>query len=464
MEKLIKFIEAVVGTTIYMQFPVVVGLIFLTYKSYVIFDSKGSLYVSWGWFFNFWYLSVSTIEGKSLTHFDTTPIAIFVDVLTSLFFLFGASYALDLKWINRKNLFWIYTLLSIVVCLVSVKSHFNHDRLFALVIFDIAALASLSFFFFKEIDSLKVNLIFYGALLYTIIQLISLIGFNHLYGFFFGLFSKSLILLGFHFVFLTRAADRVDLDRVNIMLRQIFGSTFHELAKPMNKLEEDLIFLNKNRSKLGKDNFGIQNLISAENAFNRLQAIFVSSIYIYQRDSKDDLDLKIYFNRNMVSNGLNYIAEQAYLTSRSHKENADKIEFSHDYVGNAYVVCNSSELIEAITNIINNSIDAVDDDGSGRIRISTKSVVLDSFRTKYLELRVEDNGHGIPEHLLSQITDMGVTTKVGDGHGYGLYYAKEYVSKNSGELFIESPHISLVNSDPTRGTLVKLRFKKFISS
>ncbi|MGI9278533.1 MAG: ATP-binding protein [Endozoicomonas sp.] len=51
-----------------------------------------------------------------------------------------------------------------------------------------------------------------------------------------------------------------------------------------------------------------------------------------------------------------------------------------------------------------------------------------------LIIEVEDNGAGIPETLKNTVYELGATSKVGEGHGYGLFLVKEAVKQLQGYL------------------------------
>jgi signal transduction histidine kinase len=57
----------------------------------------------------------------------------------------------------------------------------------------------------------------------------------------------------------------------------------------------------------------------------------------------------------------------------------------------------------------------------------------------YVDLRVEDNGHGIPPARIDKIFDPYFTTKQGkSGTGLGLYITKKVVEDHNGSLKVDS--------------------------
>ena len=118
------------------------------------------------------------------------------------------------------------------------------------------------------------------------------------------------------------------------------------------------------------------------------------------------------------------------------------------------VICNVSELNQVFLNLIVNAAQAVRESGkdatTGRIIITTESI------PDRVQIRITDNGCGIPKENLEKIFDPFFTTKeVGLGTGQGLAIARSIVvDKHGGEISVESePGVgtSFVLSLPTEG-------------
>jgi PAS domain S-box-containing protein len=96
------------------------------------------------------------------------------------------------------------------------------------------------------------------------------------------------------------------------------------------------------------------------------------------------------------------------------------------------VVVNLGEIQQVFTNLITNAFQAMDSKG-GILTLSTRSL-RDS-----VEVRVSDNGMGIPQKYLSQIFDPFFTTKkTGEGTGLGLNIVYRIVTKYGGTIDVES--------------------------
>ena len=71
-----------------------------------------------------------------------------------------------------------------------------------------------------------------------------------------------------------------------------------------------------------------------------------------------------------------------------------------------------------------------------------------------VEFSVEDNGVGIPSNLMDTIGTEGFSFKR-SGNGLGLYHAKNYLKKNSGNLEIQSSE--------GLGTTVKVKLNRALN-
>jgi two-component sensor histidine kinase len=87
------------------------------------------------------------------------------------------------------------------------------------------------------------------------------------------------------------------------------------------------------------------------------------------------------------------------------------------------------ELKRAISNIVDNSFDAVDGKGEIEFKVECGNGLI--------EIRISDNGRGIPEDQIPHIFTMGKSFKA-HGNGFGLSQAKEIVSSLGGEIDISS--------------------------
>jgi signal transduction histidine kinase len=103
----------------------------------------------------------------------------------------------------------------------------------------------------------------------------------------------------------------------------------------------------------------------------------------------------------------------------------------------------SVQITRAIQNVIINALQA---------SAETKGTVSISCARKdfYVDVRIEDTGHGIMPAQMAKIFDPYFTTKQGkSGTGLGLYITKKVVEDHNGSI--------KVDSDPQAGTTFTIR-------
>jgi len=89
------------------------------------------------------------------------------------------------------------------------------------------------------------------------------------------------------------------------------------------------------------------------------------------------------------------------------------------------------ELNQVWTNIIDNAIYAVNENGDLTIETSCDG--------KNVKVKIIDNGTGIPKDIMSRIFDPFFTTKkMGQGTGIGLDIVSRIVKRHNGEIKVQS--------------------------
>ncbi len=111
-----------------------------------------------------------------------------------------------------------------------------------------------------------------------------------------------------------------------------------------------------------------------------------------------------------------------------------------------YIMMDSGQIEQIITNIVINARDAMPD--GGKIVIETMNTTIDDDNTErfrgmsygdYTELKISDNGCGMDSETVSHIFEPFFTTKEeGKGTGLGLSTCYGIVEQNSGSIFVTS--------------------------
>ncbi|RYE13302.1 MAG: GHKL domain-containing protein [Sphingobacteriales bacterium] len=91
------------------------------------------------------------------------------------------------------------------------------------------------------------------------------------------------------------------------------------------------------------------------------------------------------------------------------------------------------ELNQVWTNLIDNAIDAMEVNNSGILTISTKK------DGDFVQVKIIDNGPGIPEDIKSKVFDPFFTTKeMGKGTGMGLDVVSRIIRQHNGTIKVKS--------------------------
>ncbi len=154
---------------------------------------------------------------------------------------------------------------------------------------------------------------------------------------------------------------------------------------------------------------------------------------------------------NVVPFDINLLIQQI-IDSSNYRLTEKKIKFTYfKSENNIIVLMNPAELQTVIINLLNNSIDAVAKHHKEK-QIELKVKIIEN----YLLITLKDSGGGIRSEIKQYIYSPYYTTKT-TGLGMGLFWVKEIIEKNHGE-------IDYVNNDIDGTTFnIKLPFNRKLS-
>ena len=162
-------------------------------------------------------------------------------------------------------------------------------------------------------------------------------------------------------------------------------------------------------------------------------------------------------SEGMMAVDINQAIENTLIVSRNEWKYVSEVErgFQEDL---ADVVCSPGEFNQVVLNIIVNAAHAIaerqvrEPEHKGLIRVETRA------SGEWAEIRVSDNGCGIPEHQQPQIWLPFFTTKpVGKGTGQGLSIVHSIIARHRGTVAVTSTvgqgscFLLRLPFDPTRG-------------
>jgi len=129
---------------------------------------------------------------------------------------------------------------------------------------------------------------------------------------------------------------------------------------------------------------------------------------------------------------VNAVTSEAIKMAGLHRRSA--VELCFEPAADLPTVQGSSDhLIQALLNLTINAVQAVSQKGGGTVRLVTRS--LDDG----VEIRVSDDGPGIPKAIMNRVFDPFFTTKSpGEGSGLGLAITYDIIREHRGVLDLDS--------------------------
>lgn len=109
-----------------------------------------------------------------------------------------------------------------------------------------------------------------------------------------------------------------------------------------------------------------------------------------------------------------------------------------------FALIDAAQFKRVISNLVNNSIEAIDNTGKVTVNLIDES--------NSLKVICYDTGKGIPIEILNRIGEKGITYGKKNGHGYGLSHAKSIIKAWNGNLEIRS--------EVNKGTSVQITLPK----
>lgn len=109
-----------------------------------------------------------------------------------------------------------------------------------------------------------------------------------------------------------------------------------------------------------------------------------------------------------------------------------------------YASVRPAEFKRVLSNLLNNAVEALGEKGTVTVTLTAENNVIN--------LKIQDDGKGIPPEILKKLGQRGETHGKSGGSGLGLFYSRTRVESWGGNLSIES--------EEGKGTLVTLTFPR----
>jgi signal transduction histidine kinase len=222
-------------------------------------------------------------------------------------------------------------------------------------------------------------------------------------------------------------------------LETIAGGLAHEILNPLNYLKNALLTVQRDSQSL-IDTVKSGSLAPPESGVvQKLDQRMQKMLEVSQAGVKriaSTVDLMVRYSREGYARSLRVYdayAAAVDVVAIVGPSVARDIPISLELEGQGWVSCVPEELNQVLSNLVQNALEAVRADGTGRVWVRGRN------EGSELVLAVCDNGTGIAEAERARIFDAFYTTKqVGHGMGLGLTITRRVVLAMGGTLTLES--------------------------
>ncbi len=196
------------------------------------------------------------------------------------------------------------------------------------------------------------------------------------------------------------------------------ASIAHELNQPVAAISLNTEFIQRKLNEGQTDQAGLKEVITHIQQDNHRIARIVSTLRdIFRQEEIKASDIH-----------LDELIEQIQPIILPQVRDLN-INLKFDLNVNQSIPLNSNEISQVIINLLNNSIEALSNANQANKEIQIQTRVFGN----YVELKVSDNGPGIPEQLKASIFDLMKTNKK-QGMGLGLWLCKHIVDRHQGRI------------------------------
>ena len=133
---------------------------------------------------------------------------------------------------------------------------------------------------------------------------------------------------------------------------------------------------------------------------------------------------------------------EAALRIHHRRITAQKIHLVRDFSEEAFAEIYSGEILQVVSNLLANALDALPEGGTVSLRIRK--------RDSRVRLLVADNGHGMAPHHIARLFEPFFTTKENRGTGLGLALSKKIIERHAGTISVRSSSLPRRNGTTFR--------------
>lgn len=251
------------------------------------------------------------------------------------------------------------------------------------------------------------------------------------------------------------------IDEHNEILRLQKEKAYYEVRKNIaEQVAHDI------RSPLAAINTAVSDVISIpenkrimiRNAAKRINEI--ANNLLSQSKNNFSESINTHVDKNIYPE-LIYVILDNIVTEKRYEYSKTQVNINLNSTGysyNCFSEINLDSFKRVLSNLINNSIEAINSNGSVMIALNCDA--------SHVEITIQDTGCGIPTDILPKVTEQGFSFNKEHGVGLGLSYAKQYIEEISGKMLIHSDinigtkiSINLIRAEIPRWFCETLNFK-----
>ena len=211
-----------------------------------------------------------------------------------------------------------------------------------------------------------------------------------------------------------------------LSLGEMSASIIHEINNPLTSigLNLDLLKMFVEMDSVDKEKIK-KNIVQMENMHSLIMRIIKSLKNFSRRGEQIS-------NENI---NLNEVVDESLLIIGG-KIKKNKVKVINNIKSDVFARFNKTEMYQIITNLLNNSVDAIKN-------LEDRWIILDCFEKDEgkLSIEIKDSGKGIPKEIGENIFNKFYSTKkLGEGTGLGLHIVKELMIKHGGDIVLCREH------------------------
>jgi signal transduction histidine kinase/FixJ family two-component response regulator len=194
----------------------------------------------------------------------------------------------------------------------------------------------------------------------------------------------------------------------------------HEINNPLEAVTNTLYLA---QGSINEPEVARRYLDLAEGELKRVAHIARQSLGFYRESNAPKLTSINEVLQSAIDLLKNRIASTAAVIEKQWDENVE-------------IVAVAGELRQVFSNLLSNSLDAIEKGGLIRVRVSARAASKKARRS--IRVTIADNGGGVSTNLRSHIFEAFFTTKGTVGTGLGLWISKQIILKHGGTIQMRS--------------------------